>query len=292
MLQLGVAMASACPQDEGPAASCSGGRVLTGCWCSSTSGRGDNCAKVWADGNACRARASGDRAHHSRQTIKVTARCATLATAILVLSELKIQLQESSLVETPVVEERAIGHLAPLSFNYIHLHQQCDSLLLMGGIGVEHCSHPSYRIPSYNPWEGKKVLPKSFIHGSELTVRCWKERFEAFRSSVKLRKETLHCVNGNWFNMLQTPELGKFTCEPCVLVGGDGYSKYEKRNEQELYFFSRMAMRVFTELGSVVETSAAAHKFCLKKDKTNAGKMMLENQQARVAIARFILSLG
>ena len=34
-------------QDEGPSASCPSGRTLTGCWCKSTTGRGDNCAKVW-----------------------------------------------------------------------------------------------------------------------------------------------------------------------------------------------------------------------------------------------------
>lgn len=225
------------PEDEGPAASCNGGRVLTGCWCSSTTGRGDNCAKVWADGNTCRARASGDRAHASQQTIKVTARCAVLATAVLVLSELKIELAATSLMETPVLEtKRKRGQLAPLSFHYMHLHQQCDALLLMGGIGVEHCSRPNYRIPNYNPWENKKVMPKSFIHGSEVTVSCWKERFESFRANVKTRKETLHCVNGDWFNSLNTKELGHFSCEPCVVVGGDGYAKYDKRNAARMAF--------------------------------------------------------
>lgn len=52
-------------------------------------------------------------------------------------------------------------------------------------------------------------------------------------------------------------------------------------SHQELYFFSRMAVRVYTELGSVVETSAAAHKFCLKKHKTLAHSMMLENEQEK-----------
>ena len=36
-------------QDKGPAASCPSGRTLTGCWCKSTTGRGDNCVKVWGD---------------------------------------------------------------------------------------------------------------------------------------------------------------------------------------------------------------------------------------------------
>ncbi|CAK8992037.1 unnamed protein product [Durusdinium trenchii] len=273
-------------KDEGPTATCPSDRTLLGCWCKSTSHRGDNCARVWADGNSCRARANGVRAHTSHVDIHVTANCATMKTSLMILSELKIELQQpASLAETPVVEARAIGHLAPLSFEYMHLHQQCDSLLLMGGIGVEHCSRPNYRKPNYHPWQQKKVLPMSFVHGSELKVGCWKERFESFRSKTKVTRETLHCVNGDWFNSVQSPEMGAFSCEPCVLVGGGGYSKYAKRNEQEslsgqeLYFFSRMAVRVYTELGSVVETSAAAHKFCLKKHKTLAHSMMLENEQ-------------
>ena len=34
--------------------------------------------------------------------------------------------------DTPVLEARQVGRLAPLSFHYAHLHQQCDSLLLPG----------------------------------------------------------------------------------------------------------------------------------------------------------------
>ena len=258
--------------------------------------------KVWPDGNTCRARTGTGRASTTQNTIQVIGRCAILNSAALVMSELKIQLQpETNLLETPVVENRAVGHLAPLSFYYMHLHQQCDSLLLMGGVGVEHCTRPTYRNPNYHPWDKKKVLPVSFVHGSQLTVSCWKERFESFRSTVKVPSETLHCVNGDWFNMVQTPELGKFTCQPCVQVAGSGYAKYLKRNEQELYFYSKMAMRVYTELGSVVETSAAAHKFCLKKDKTSSTGMMLQNEQAKggewshevneICVLRYIFSL-
>ena len=52
-------------------------------------------------------------------------------------------------------------------------------------------------------------------------------------------------------------------------------------SHQELYFFSRMAVRVYTELCSLVETSAAAHKFCMTKHKTLAHSMMLENEQEK-----------
>ena len=223
------------------------------------------------------------RAATLHRSVTVYGQCAVLRVSVLTLSELKIQLQpETDLLQTPVVENsRKIGHLAPLSFYYMHLHQQCDSLLLMGGVGVEHCARPSYRNPNYHPWDKKKVLPVSFVHGSQLKASCWKERFESFRSTVKVPSETLQCVNGDWFNSVQAPELGKFTCEPCVHVAGSGYSKLVKHNEQELYYYSRLAMRVYTELGSVIETSAAAHKFCLKKDTKSTSGMILENEQAR-----------
>ena len=109
---------------------------------------------------------------------------------------LKIELQQTGLLQTdtPVLEARQVGRLAPLSFHYAHLHQQCDSLLLpggtclvnlvvdveivvypqnpvaavdcrvtaellvsprlMGGLGVQHCARPSYRIPASHAWEG------------------------------------------------------------------------------------------------------------------------------------------
>lgn len=232
------------------------------------------------------------RAATLHRSVTVYGQCAVLRVSVLTLSELKIQLQpETDLLQTPVVENsRKIGHLAPLSFYYMHLHQQCDSLLLMGGVGVEHCARPSYRNPNYHPWDKKRVLPASFVHGSQLTASCWKERFESFRSVVKVASETLQCVNGDWFNSVQTPELGKFTCEPCVHVAGSGYSKLVKHNEQELYYYSRLAMRVYTELGSVIETSAAAHKFCLKKDTKSTSGMILENEQARAGKSRLLFS--
>ena len=85
------------------------------------------------------------RAATLHRSVTVYGQCAVLRVSVLTLSELKIQLQpETDLLQTPVVENsRKIGHLAPLSFYYMHLHQQCDSLLLMGGVGVEHCARPS-----------------------------------------------------------------------------------------------------------------------------------------------------
>ena len=63
---------------------------------------------------------------------------------------------------------------------------------------------------------------------------------------------------------------------------------WSSNNEQELYYYSRLAMRVYTELGSVIETSAAAHKFCLKKDTKSTSGMILENEQARAGKSRLL----
>ena len=48
-------------------------------------------------------------------------------------------------------------------------------------------------------------------------VGCWKERFDSFRSKTKVTRETLHCVNGDWFNSVQSPEqLGVISsCRSC-----------------------------------------------------------------------------
>ena len=108
------------------------------------------------------------------------------------------------------------------SFRYVHLFQQCDALLLMGGIGVEHCARPAYREPGSHVWRGKRPLPSSFLHGTELNVACWQERYQSFRAGYRHATETLHCVNGDWYNSLQLPELTAFSCEPCVLVAGKG----------------------------------------------------------------------
>ena len=43
-----------------------------------------------------------------------------------------------------------------------------------------------------------------------------------------------------------------------------------KKQQQELYYFSRMGMRVFTELGSVAASSGAAQQYCLQKDASTA----------------------
>lgn len=76
---------------------------------------------------------------------------------------------------------------------------------------------------------------------------------------------------------MQKPELEGFVCEACVTVAGPGFKAFRKRKEQELYYFNRMAFRVYTELGSVSETSTILPKYCLVKG--GGSDMKLQNDQ-------------
>ncbi|CAE7438803.1 ACBP2 [Symbiodinium sp. CCMP2592] len=251
-------------KEEGPVASCPSPKVLVGCWCQSLSGSEKECARLWTDGNNCRATTGPGRVVRVHARIKIFARCADVRSSALILAGINLtRVVSSNLLQDAPAETDSV--IMSKSFRYVHLFQQCDALLLMGGIGVEHCARPAYREPSSHAWRGKRPLPSSFLHGTELTVGCWQERYQSFRAGYRHTAETLHCVNGDWYNSLQLPELTAFSCEPCVLVAGKGYTNYAKRNQQELYYFSRMAMRVYTELGSLAATHGAAQKYCLMK---------------------------
>ncbi|CAE7865610.1 ACBP4 [Symbiodinium microadriaticum] len=211
--------------------------------------------------------------------IKIFARCADVRSSSLILAGINLtRVVSSNLLQDVPAKTDSVA--MSKSFRYVHLFQQCDALLLMGGIGVEHCARPAYREPGSHVWRGKRPLPSSFLHGTELNVACWQERYQSFRAGYRHATETLHCVNGDWYNSLQLPELTAFSCEPCVLVAGKGfnrgYTNYAKRNQQELYYFSRMALRVYTELGSLAATHGAAQTYCLMKGSggTSAGGNM------------------
>lgn len=131
---------------------------------------------------------------------------------------------------------------------------------------------------------GKTPLPESFAHGRQLTASCWRERFTAFRSGVKTSAETLQCINGEWINSLKKKELDGFACKSCVTVAGSGFQKFRKRKEQELYYFNKLAFQVYSELGSVSETSNILPKYCLttpNRRRTHlANRFNLENKEA------------
>ena len=137
--------------------------------------------------------------------IKITARCADIRSSALILSGINLtRIAKPSLIQDTATAENTTVPFPPKSFRYMHLFQQCDALLLMGGIGVEHCSRPSYRVTTSHSWKGKRPLPVSGVHGSQLSVGCWTERYQSFRAGIVQPKETLHCVNGEWWGVSES----------------------------------------------------------------------------------------
>ncbi|CAE8674979.1 unnamed protein product, partial [Polarella glacialis] len=117
-------------------------------------------------------------------------------------------------------------------------------------------------------------LPDVFAHGSELAVSCWKERFVGFQGFQRSAGEMLHCVNGEWYNTQEKPELQGFTCESCLFVGGKGLASLAKRNEQELYYFNKMSLSVYSELGTLL-TAATGGKYCLRPSSNTSSTGMV-----------------
>ncbi|OLP80195.1 hypothetical protein AK812_SmicGene39424 [Symbiodinium microadriaticum] len=99
------------------------------------------------------------------------------------------------------------------------------------------------------------------------------------KSPIPILNERLQCVNGDWYNSMSglfllfsivrtvaiVRIMGSCGCATGFSVGARGYVAYDERNEQELYFFNRMALSIYTELGMVKELDVhAKHKYCLQ----------------------------
>ncbi|CAE7816266.1 unnamed protein product, partial [Symbiodinium microadriaticum] len=164
----------------------------------------------------------------------------------------KVSSPASLLQEASIATGRLEGAVEQ-GFMDLHLYQQCDSILMLGGMGVEHCGRPSHREITSHDWQHKRPLPPSFEHGAVLMASCWSERYRMLRENQITDTERLQCVNGDWYNSLRRPGLNGLVCEGCVQVAARGYAAYDKRNEQELYFFNRMALSIYTELGMIKE---------------------------------------
>lgn len=80
------------------------------------------------------------------------------------------------------------------NFLYWNLHQQCDEALLLGGMGVETCAHPTYRPITSHKWQHKALLPQSFPHGTKLGLSCWQERYSGVKGSGSASSIALFCV--------------------------------------------------------------------------------------------------
>ncbi|CAE7034947.1 ACBP2, partial [Symbiodinium sp. CCMP2592] len=148
------------------------------------------------------------------------------------------------------------------SFQWKDLHVHCDIARLLGGGGVEACGNPTYRSITSHDWSHKMPLPETFDHGETLEVRCWSERYSGMLGSDKRDVLILNCVNGEWFSRIPEPELGigRFRCEACVQVGASGYQEAADRKQQELWFFQRVKLRLFTD----VLAPAANQVHCLE----------------------------
>ncbi|CAE8641344.1 unnamed protein product [Polarella glacialis] len=125
----------------------------------------------------------------------------------------------------------------------------------------------------------KKPLPAVFARGSELAVSCWKECFVGFQGFQRSADELLHCVNREWYNRQEKPELQVFTCESCLFLGGMGYAALAKHNEQELYYFNKMSLSVYSELGTLL-SAASGGKYCLQPSPDTSSAAMQLSQLA------------
>jgi len=141
----------------------------------------------------------------------------------------------------------------PAGFTYWNLHAQCDFALLLGGYGVIACKRPSYRTATSHAWAHKRPLPAEFDHGVAVVVSCWMERYVGLSQSQRSDLETLTCVNGQWFNSRDAEGLGDFRCHSCVQVAQTGYSAYESKRQQELYFFNKLVFDMYSEVNSIGE---------------------------------------
>eukprot|EP00928_Gymnodinium_smaydae_P029114 TRINITY_DN2201_c0_g1_i2.p1 TRINITY_DN2201_c0_g1~~TRINITY_DN2201_c0_g1_i2.p1 ORF type:complete len:2702 (-),score=420.67 TRINITY_DN2201_c0_g1_i2:73-8100(-) len=140
----------------------------------------------------------------------------------------------------------ALMSTADQDYFYWHLHTQCDMMLLMGGEGVEKCSRPTYRPPNSHRWRHKRPVPVALPHGTTIDASCWSERFSGMRGSDPRDVETLTCVGGKWFNSIDALGLGTFSCQSCFQIAASGYGPAEERSEQELYYFNRLKLSLYS----------------------------------------------
>jgi len=91
--------------------------------------------------------------------------------------------------QTAGLQRRRAEHIP--DFYYLHLHQQCDSALLLGGVGLNSCARPTYADPNSHKWEHKTEMPQHFQHGDELSVSCWDERYVGLLAPQPPQEEAL-----------------------------------------------------------------------------------------------------
>lgn len=189
------------------------------------------------------------------------------------------------------------------NYYYLHLHEQGDQLLIMGGAGVEMCSRPTYRHIISHQWAHKGPLPEIMAHGAGLQVSCWGERFRGFSKATGLQVDSqmVQCVNGVWFAQpsaelwdtskeYPAPDMN---CVPSVQVASTGYSAWLAQEQQELYWFQRTRSIVLADLevpqcwspqGSTIDL--------INYDTTTCEPFMIESAPLAAPTLRRLCKLG
>jgi len=111
--------------------------------------------------------------------------------------------------------------------------QQCDSKLLLGGMGVTTCSRCQFKeADNSDSFRFKQRLFDTFAHGEQLSLSCWSERYRPMPVVKTGNKpdELLTCVSGNWRD--STGELGEQLCMWSVHSSGEAHIHPVRCTEQ------------------------------------------------------------
>jgi len=136
-----------------------------------------------------------------------------------------------------------LGAQAPTSELYspcawLSIAQQCDHKMLLGGFGIEACSHCEYKITNhgFQVFAHKIQTPASFLHGQTVGISCWAERFVPVpvKGVGNKMHETLACVMGKWLDSTGKAGLSNFACAACIQIVRPIYTDWVGQNMQEL----------------------------------------------------------
>ena len=81
---------------------------------------------------------------------RIDSRCALSGIAIVAVA------RPSALLETTSRVSYAPSARVTRGFFHLDLYQQCDTVLMLGGAGVEQCGRPSHRTIDSHPWQHKR----------------------------------------------------------------------------------------------------------------------------------------
>ncbi|CAK9059678.1 Uncharacterized protein SCF082_LOCUS31576 [Durusdinium trenchii] len=117
------------------------------------------------------------------------------------------------------------------------LVEQCDSKLLLGGLGIERCFGCVYSlVEKEEAWQQKRRLPQEFRTGTRLTFSCWEERYAAVTPEGVLGARnatyTISCTGGQWWGPDMEFGLSGFACGQCAQIIHPNYAAYQEQQHQ------------------------------------------------------------